>query len=103
MKKLATTTLLMLIVVFGFTQTETKDYSLSRSGKKLQGVYIFVLTEPFYNYKHVATIDVKLDWGKILDEDFENVIKKAKKKHPYFNGMIFHNSDLNKVDLNQRV
>lgn len=101
MKKLLATALLMLIVVFGFCQEQEKDFSLSRAGKKIQGVYIFLLTEPFYQYKFIATIEAELNWSKIKDEDFEKVIKKAKKKYPYFNGLLFNSDNFEKASLIQ--
>ena len=80
-------------------QDEEKDYSLARVGEKIYGVYIFVNAKPYYKYQYIATVSVKLNWSGTRYEAFQKAIKKAKKKYPYFNGMIFQSSGFDKVDL----
>lgn len=78
--------------------TEEKDYSLARVGKKTQGVYLFIGVEPFYKYDYVATIKAQIDlYNK--EKTIDKTLKKAKKKYPYFNGVIFHGKG--KADLIQ--
>ncbi len=101
--KLRTLTLLPLLAVLTsiniFGQTSETDYSLAKVGKKIYGVYIFLNSEPYNEYDYIATVDVKITWTGSQQESFEKAINKAKKKHPYFNGMVFHSSDFDKVDL----
>lgn len=87
-----------MVVTLPLLGQET-DYSLARVGKKIQGVYIFIRTEPYYDYDYIATVDVKINWSGSSEESFEKAIKKAKKKYPYFNGMIFQSSNFEKADL----
>jgi len=75
------------------------DYSVARVGKKIYGVYIFLRADPYQEYEYIATVEVKINWTGSLQESFEKAINKAKKKYPYFNGMIFQNSSFDKVDL----
>lgn len=98
MKKLLVLSIITLITLSGYSQE--KDYSLARVGKKIQGVYIFFDTQPYQEYDFIATIKVTDNWTfKTREEAFEKIIRKAKKKHPYFNGIIFSGNDLHKADI----
>jgi len=90
---------LILSLFLWLNSIAQKDYSYARAGFKVQGVYVFIACEPIYDYEYIATVKAKITWTGLSQEAFEKVIKKAKKKYPYFNGLIFHNSDLNKADL----
>ena len=97
MKKLLTISLILISIGL-FSQepvNQGKDFSLARVGQKIQGVYMFVDVEPYYKYEYVATIKASVEIFVV--KSYERTIKKAKKKYPYFNGMIFH--DKGKVDL----
>lgn len=91
-----------LLVCFYFLNSnaqEEKNFSLAYVGERINGIYIFVLSEPAQKYEYIATVDVDMNWTGTLSENFEKAIKKAKKKHPYFNGLIFQKKDLSKADL----
>ena len=88
-----------LVAVNLFSQV--KDYSLAKVGDKINGVYIFVMCEPAQEYKYLGTVEVKINWTGTKAENFEKVIKKAKKDYPYFNGMVFQKKDMSKADLIQ--
>ena len=95
------TTIVILLVTMGniFAQGEQKkDFSLAKAGDKIYGVYVFVASEPYYEYDYIKTIQVKITWNGTVSESFEKVIKKAKRKYN-FNGMIFHNDNFSKADL----
>jgi hypothetical protein len=98
-----TTIILTLILSLGYsnfhTQSSEKDYTLAKVGKKVYGVYIFLRSEPSNEYDFIATVDVNVAWNKPTRAAYEKVIKKAMRKYPNFNGMIFHNSNYNKADL----
>lgn len=96
LKPIFTTALMLLAMTIIGQET---DYSMARVGKKIYGVYIFLRADPYQEYEYIATIDVKINWTGSLQESFEKAINKAKKKYPYFNGMIFQNSSFDKVDL----
>ncbi len=66
---------------------------------RIQGIYVFIMCEPYHKYEYVETVKAKINWTGSVRESFEKVIKKAKKKHPYFNGIIFQSKDLSKGDL----
>ena len=91
MKKVVLVIFLLAISSIIFAQDPgygEKDYSLARVGKKTQGVYLFIGTEPFYKYDYVATIKAKIELFE--PKSYDRTIKKAKKKYPYFNGLIFN-------------
>ena len=82
-----------------YCEGQETDYSLAKVGIKIYGVYIFIGAEPYHEYEYVATIDVKVSWTGTQRESFEKAINKAKKKYPYFNGMMFHSNNFDRVDL----
>jgi len=78
---------------------QSTDFSLAKVGKKIYGIYVFFGCEPANPYTYVKTIDVKVKWSDTYYDSFEKVIDKAKKKEPYFNGIIFQVDNLSKADL----
>lgn len=104
MKKLLITSLILISTTLTAQKQpapteQEKDYSLARVGTKAQGVYMFFGSEPYHKYTYVATVKVKVNWSGTINENFEKIVKKAKKKYPYFNAIIFQSSDLGKADL----
>ncbi len=100
--KIKTILSLVAIALFSIVnnvQAQENDYSLAKVGKKLYGVYIFVMSEPYHDYDYIATVEAKVNWSGTLEESFEKVISKAKKKYPNFNGIVFHSNDLDKADI----
>jgi len=97
MNKLLIVIALFLIINPVFSQKN--DYSLAYSGVRVHGIYVFVMCEPYHQYEYIETVKAKINWTGSVQESFEKVIKKAKKKHPYFNGIIFQSKDLSKGDL----
>ena len=93
-------TLLISLLLIAFSgAAQEKDYSLARVGVKSQGVYMFFGVEPYHPYTYVATIKVKVSWSGTISENFDKIVQKAKKKYPYFNGVVFKTNDLSKADL----
>ena len=89
----------ILLLILSFSTFSQEDYATAKAGFRVQGVYIFVACEPIHKYDYVATVKAKVTWSGLSSESFEKAIKKAKKKYKYFNGLIFHDSDLDKADL----
>lgn len=88
-----------IITLFSFSiYSQEKDYSLAKVAEKVQGVYIFIGSEPYQEYDFIATIKVNENWYSDK-EGFDKIISKAKKKHPYFNGIVFSNDDFHKADI----
>ncbi|MGD9493122.1 MAG: hypothetical protein AB7V36_07180 [Bacteroidales bacterium] len=81
------------------SETSSKDYTLAYVGDRVAGVYIFLRCEPYQKYTYIASVKVSVSWTGSLDESFEKCIKKAKRKYPNFNGMIFRNNSFSKADL----
>ncbi|HBG69651.1 MAG: hypothetical protein A2W93_12195 [Bacteroidetes bacterium GWF2_43_63] len=81
------------------SETSSKDYTLAYVGDRVAGIYIFLRCEPYQKYTYIATVKVKVSWTGTIDESFEKCIKKAKRKYPSFNGMIFRNNAFSKADL----
>lgn len=81
------------------TETSTKDYTLAYVGDRVAGVYIFLRCEPYQKYTYIASIKVHVSWSSTISESLSKCIKKAKRKYPNFNGMIFRNNSFTKADL----
>lgn len=96
MKKIILITTLF-ISLFGNSQDISSDLSLARSGTYVLGVYVFVECDPVNRYDYVGKID-KFDIFESDRKTVEKIIEKAKKKNPYFNGMIFKH-DFKHVEL----
>lgn len=97
MKKILSSVVLIILTSIMAMSQEEIDYSLANVGNQIEGVYIFVQSEPVQHYTHVGTINVNV---RNLDrKTFTNAIEKAKKHYPYFNGMIFRYEKLSRVDL----
>jgi hypothetical protein len=98
--KIMKTMITILFFSLGLSSyAQEKNYALAYAGEKIDGVYIFVLAEPANAYDYIATVKVDITWTGTIGENFEKAIKKAKKKYPYFNGMIFQKKDMSKADL----
>lgn len=99
--KLFLTTLPMFLSFFiNNAIAQEKDYSLARVGKKIQGVYIFIGTEPVNEYDYIGTVELRLTFdNESPDQQFERVISKAKKRYPNFDAMIFHRDNFTKADV----
>jgi len=83
------TALFIIASTTSFAQEKEKDYSLAKVGKKIEGVYIYFWAEPYNEYSFVKKVKVKAKWWESGDVELSRLIKKAKKKAPYFNGIIF--------------
>lgn len=81
-------TVALLLPIFTFSQDNDIDYSLGRSGDYVLGVYLFINSDPVAKYDFVGKVK-KFDIFKSTTKDVEAIIKKAKKKNPDFDGMIF--------------
>ena len=77
--------------------SQQPDYSMARAGDYVLGVYLFINCDPMNNYDYVGKTD-KFNVFESNRKDIEKVIKKARKKNPYFNGMIFKR-DFKHVEL----
>lgn len=81
------------------SETTTKDYTLAYVGDRVAGVYIFLRCEPYQKYTYIASVKVRVTWSGSISESLNKCIKKAKRKYPSFNGMIFRNNAFTKADL----
>lgn len=89
----------ILITLFYISQNlQAQDYSLAKVGEQIMGVYIFVDCLPANEYDYIATINVVWNDGN-PDASKIELIKKAKKKYPNFNAMIFRDLKFEKADL----
>lgn len=69
----------------------SRDFSTSRTNMKFSGCHLFVLSEPLNEYDHVATINLPGGIFNVdISKEFEKIVKKARKKHPYFNGIVIY-------------
>lgn len=68
--------------------------ALAKVGKKEAGIYIFRACLPSNEYDDIGKIDVK--WHKKAEQTekaYIELIERAKKKYPNFNGMLFKDDD----------
>ncbi|MCB9197252.1 MAG: hypothetical protein H6600_02250 [Flavobacteriales bacterium] len=93
--------LFSITVTFNFIgqSNESKDFSLAKVGFQTQGVYVFILCEPYFEYDFIETINVSIDWNGDFEKSMEKTIEKARKKHTNFNGIIFRSRDMSKAEL----
>lgn len=85
------------VVNLAFSVNSQTDYSLARVGNYVMGVYLFIDCDPVNQYDYIGKID-KFDVFESDSKEVEKIIEKAKKKNPYFNGMIFK-KDFKHVEL----
>lgn len=76
---------LFSICFHSYSQT---DYSLAKAGDYVMGVYLFIGCDPVNEYDFIAEISA-FDPMKIDRNLIQKIIKKARKKNPHFDGMIF--------------
>ncbi|MDX2361419.1 MAG: hypothetical protein QNK23_11480 [Crocinitomicaceae bacterium] len=84
-------------LICSISYSQQSDLSLARVGDYVLGVYLFVDCDPVNNYDYVGKVD-KFDVFESDRKDIEKIIKKARKKNPFFNGMIFK-KDFKHVEL----
>ena len=86
----------LIFLFFSFIgKTQNQDFGLAKS-IRIQGVYFFINSEPVSTYDFVGNTD-KFDCEADRKE-LEKIIKKARKKHPYFDGIMV-NTTQKKAEL----
>jgi hypothetical protein len=58
--------------------------------EKYQGLYMFIESEPVLEYELLGTVKLGVTWIGTIDEIKERMTKKAKKKFPEGDGLIFY-------------
>jgi len=104
MKKTLLITLIICSSIFAFGQnleSLNNNNGLCRTTFKLQGIYIFVRSEPVNTYSLVKTIKLKVFIGWDDEKKIERAVKRLKKKNPSFNGLIIRANGSHRVDLIQ--
>lgn len=89
--------LLFSALILSISVKAQNDLSLARVGNYVMGVYLFIDCEPVNQYDYIGKID-KFNVFESDSKEVEKIIEKAKKKNPYFNGMIFK-KDFKHVEL----
>lgn len=90
--------LFAILVLFAFGKVSAQDeidYKLARTGEYVYGVYLFIHSDPVNGYDYVGKIK-KFDFTDY--KEVEKVLKKAKKKYAFFDGIIFK-KDFDHVEL----
>ena len=97
MKKTILLSLIILISLFTYGQKKV-DYSIAKAGIRISGMYVFIGCEPANDYDYAGDIKVNnFSWTQTTY--FEKLVKKAKKKYPNANGMIFRRNNPQKAEL----
>ena len=97
MKKLILLSSLVLLGLSTYAQ-EKVDYSLAKAGIRISGMYVFVGCEPANEYDFAGDIKVN-DFSWAQTTYFDKIVKKAKKKYPNANGIIFRHNTPKKAEL----
>ncbi len=90
------TIILALIIT---TAAFCQDKGTSTTSIRIQGVYIFIESEPNTEYEILKTERYRVDFGNDPSKDFEKVIKKAKKDFPELDALIFRLNKKRRADL----
>lgn len=96
MKNLVLLSLLMFNI-YAAAQDKV-DYSIAKAGMRISGMYVFVGCEPANDYDFAGDIKVN-DFSWTQTTYFDKIIKKAKKKYPNANGIIFRHNTPKKAEL----
>lgn len=95
----------LIIPLFtSFLSIGQTDYTLSRSTNFINGVYIFVMCVPTNEYDFVGTYK-NFDIFEADHKEIEKALKKARKKNPSFDGMIFrrHSKQVDLIKFKDRI
>lgn len=79
-------------------KSNSPDNAIAIMGERIEGVYVFTVGLPYYQYDHIAALKVNEE-KHTSEEAFAKIINKAKKKYGNFNGIIFSTTDLSKAEL----
>src|SRR5688572_20478637 len=77
---------------------KTLDEKGGASVSKLQGVYIFMFSQPTGEYDYLGTVKAGMTWEGSPVEVMNSILKRAKKQYPDVEGIIFSQSDPEKAD-----
>tara|TARA_R110002126_G_scaffold289552_4_gene444722 strand:+ start:1262 stop:1756 length:495 start_codon:yes stop_codon:yes gene_type:complete len=97
MKKTILISLTVLLTTIYYSQNNT-DYSLAKSGIRISGMYVFIGCEPANEYDYAGDIKVN-DFAWTKTTYFEKIVKKAKKKYPAANGIIYRQNTPKKAEI----
>ena len=94
MKKVILAILAGFVLSIALSFSPVGDYIVKNKTAEvdqISGFYIFVNSTPVKEYKYIATIKCSGTWGSGQYQDIRNnLIKKARKKYPEGNGIIFY-------------
>lgn len=89
MKKVLFVCLLAFVAVAGFAVRAFVDHSAAKASQ-LQGVYVFVDSEPITEYDYLGTVKSSVSLGGSQYTDIrDRLIRKLKDDYPQANGAIF--------------
>ena len=97
MKKLLLSTLLFAFANINAQDVST-DYAYAKAGIRISGMYVFIGCEPANPYDYAGDIKVN-DFAWTKTSYFEKIVKKAKKKFPASNGIIYRQNNPKKAEL----
>lgn len=85
---------LLLSGLFAFTVTNYEINKSTAEVNQILGYYVFVDSKPLKEYKYLGTVDKAMSWGSGQYQDVRDaILRKARKKYPEANGLIFHFKD----------
>lgn len=93
--------LIAVLTLFIMSFSIISDYSVAKKTaevRQVEGIYVFFCAEPVSEYKFLGTARVQLVIDDNTDTRIYSVIKRAKKKYPECEAVIFRELDLGVAD-----
>ena len=92
MKKLLIGSLigLSLTTLFAFAVITYEPQKKTAEVEQMEGLYVFTDSKPVFDYEYLGTVKATIGLSGQYQSVRNKLIKKAKKKYPNAEGVIFH-------------
>lgn len=91
--------LLIVAVVFGILMAFGTDKPNLGSVNQVQGYYVYWQSKPVNEYQYLGSIQVYLVWSAKPSSMLRTMIRKAKRKFPQGDAIIFTADNMDKADI----
>lgn len=91
-------TTILTIILLASVSLFSQNKKQATTNIVIQGVYIFIESEPLKEYKVIDNMKFKVDFSS-PQKDFEKAVKVAKRKHPNIEALIFRLTTKHRADL----
>ncbi len=87
----------LIILLSSSLFSQEKDYSLSKTAKVIQGVYVFIGSTPYHPYDVIDKWEVYWNKDGNPDEKLLEAITRCRKKYNNVDGIVFKKLLINKT------